>query len=187
MTSDARPGISIVVPITTSDVDLEPLLRGYSAAMRQTGLGFEFVFVLDADNEIRPRCIEVLVAALDQSSAGFAYSIIEQFGQVQSLTGCDAWSPRLLARGNYIDAMALLRRDTWLRVGGYRAMRTPGWEDFDFWCRCVEAQVDGLLVPEILCRYRVHAKSMLRRTTDTLRNHLLVCDELRKAHPWVEF
>ena len=146
----------------------------------------EFVFILDADNEIRPRCLEALLNSAHACKADFAYSIIEQFGDIQGLVGTDAWSPKRLAQGNYIDAMALLRRKTWETVGGYRKMKTPGWEDFDFWCRCVEAELQGVLVPEILCRYRVHSRSMLRQSTDTLSQHVHVWDEVRRAHPWIE-
>jgi len=160
------------------------------AAARNTAIGqseSEYVFILDADNEIRPRCLEALLTSARSSGAAFAYSIIEQFGDVQGLVGTDAWSAEELARGNYVDAMALLKRATWKAVGGYRKMTTPGWEDFDFWCRCVEADLHGILVPEILCRYRLHSRSMLRRFTDTLSQHVRVWDEIRSAHPWVEF
>lgn len=160
------------------------------AATRNTAIEYaasEYVFVLDADNVIYPRCLESLRSALDGNSLAFAYSIIEQFGDVRSIIGCDGWSPAKIAHGNYVDAMALLRRDTWKRVGGYRKMSVSGWEDYDFWCRCVEANLAGVLVPEILCRYRVHGRSMLRRSTDSLANHLRISDELRAVHPWVEF
>jgi glycosyltransferase involved in cell wall biosynthesis len=160
------------------------------AAARNTAIErarSEYVFVLDADNQIYPRCLEVLRQALDSERLAFAYSIIEQFGDVHSIIGCDGWSPAKIAGGNYVDAMALMRRDTWKRVGGYRRMRVSGWEDYDFWCRCVEASLAGVLVPEVLCRYRVHGASMLRRSTDSLINHLQVCDELREAHPWIKF
>jgi glycosyltransferase involved in cell wall biosynthesis len=160
------------------------------AATRNTAIEHatsEYVFVLDADNAIYPRCLKSLQQALDGKSLAFAYSIIEQFGDVRSIIGCDGWSPAKIAQGNYVDAMALMRRDTWKRVGGYRKMRVSGWEDYDLWCRCVEANLAGVLVPEILCRYRVHGRSMLRRSTDSLVNHLQVSDELRDAHPWIEF
>ena len=112
--------------------------------------------------------------------------MIEQFGEIRGLVGTDAWSAKQLAQGNYIDAMALLKRATWTAVGGYQKMTTPGWEDFDFWCRCVEADLDGILVPEILCRYRVHSRSMLRRFIHTLSQYARVCDEVQTAHPWVK-
>lgn len=47
MTTGAKPDVSIVIPITSLNVELEALLRGYSAAMRQSGHAYEFVFVLD--------------------------------------------------------------------------------------------------------------------------------------------
>lgn len=159
------------------------------AATRNTSLAratSEFVFVLDADNLLYPRCLESLLGALAASERAFAYPIIEQFGDARGLQGCDGWNPGRLAQGNYVDAMALLRRRAWELVGGYRSMRVSGWEDYDFWCRCVEAGLSGVLVPEILGRYRIHRRSLLRRSTDTLHNHLRVCDEIRRAHPWVE-
>lgn len=159
------------------------------ASARNTGAASaetEFVFILDADNQIYPRCLERLLHALERSGLDFAYSIIEQFGDVRGVVGCDGWSRQRLARGNYVDAMAMLRKNTWETIGGYQSMRTGGWEDFGFWCRCVEAGLEGVLVPEILCRYRVHRRSMLRSSTDTLRNHLRVCEEIRREHPWVE-
>jgi glycosyltransferase involved in cell wall biosynthesis len=162
--------------------------RGLAAA-RNTAVErseSEYVFILDADNEIRPRCLEALLTSARSSGAAFAYSIIEQFGEIEGLAGTDAWSAERLARGNYVDAMALLKRTTWKAVGGYRKMTTPGWEDFDFWCRCVEADLHGILVPEILCRYRLHSRSMLRRFIHTLSQHSRVRSEVRSAHPWVE-
>jgi len=144
-----------------------------------------FVFLLDADNELYPACLERLLDALGRGNGAFAYSILEQFGTVSQLVGCDAWSREQIARGNYVDAMSMVRKSAWETVGGYRATRVPGWEDYDFWCRNAEAEFDGILVPQILCRYRVHDESMLRRTTDTLRNHLGVCEEMLGAHPWI--
>jgi len=80
------------------------------------------------------------------SEFGFAYSIIERFGDLQGLMGTAGWSHELLRGGNYIDAMALMRKSTWERVGGYNRMKIGGWEDYDFGCKCVGAGIDGLPV-----------------------------------------
>ena len=160
------------------------------AAARNTAIErarSRYVFVLDADNSIYPRALERLHETLEFGGAAFAYSILEEFGDRRGVVGCEAWSRERLAQGNYIDAMALLRHSTWAAVGGYRSMRSSGWEDYDFWCRCAEAGLGGELVPEILCRYRVHSKSMRRSSTDTLRKHLELCEEMREAHPWIAF
>jgi hypothetical protein len=67
-------------------------------------------------------------------------------------------------------------------VGGYRSMK--GWEDYDFWCMCAENNLEGVHVPEILCRYRVHGESMLN--TITRQNASYVIAEMTKLHPWLK-
>ena len=146
----------------------------------------EFILTLDADNQIYPRCVSRLYASLKSSSYGFAYSIIEQFGGRTGLMGTDSWSPELLKTGNYIDAMALIRKSVWKKMGGYSKMNVGGWEDYDFWCRLVEAGIDGLHIPETLARYRLHSRSMLRTETDKDRNDQRVKKEMQLRHPWLD-
>lgn len=127
----------------------------------------EFVFVLDADNAIFPRCLEALRSALTCSSASFAYCSLEKFGEVTALLGTKPWNPASLASGNMIDAMALHRKSVWAKVGGYSSdMPAMGWEDFDLWFKIAKIDGWGILVPEILARYRVHSKSMLHVLTN---------------------
>src|SRR5664279_6081068 len=40
-----------------------------------------------------------------------------------------------------------------------------GWEDYDLWCSLIDHGLKGCHVPQILCRYRVHGKSMMRTVT----------------------
>ena len=145
----------------------------------------EFVMILDADNQLYPRCVERLLGSLAGSDYGFAYPIIERFGDYQLLMGTSSWDVEMLRDENYIDAMALIRKETWQKVGGYERMNIGGWEDFDFWCKCIEAGLQGLLVPEILARYRVHGSSMLARETNRGPNAERVRREMRARHPWL--
>jgi hypothetical protein len=148
-----------------------PVNRGLGPA-RNTALAWargEYVFVLDADNEIYPLCLERLVATLDaDSNAAFAYTILERFRGSDSLglTNTFAWDPTRFRTGNYIDAMALIRtalvRE---RFGGYTTdRRLHGWEDFDLWCKIAQAGLYGVFLPEILGRYRTTEHSMLSLT-----------------------
>ncbi|MCX8049562.1 MAG: glycosyltransferase [Methylohalobius sp.] len=126
-----------------------------------------YVFVLDADNLLYPRCLKVLREALEHSGAQMAYSLIECFGGEQSLIGNELWQPERFAFGNYIDAMAMIRVSALEAVGGYRRMPYNfGWEDYDLWCAFVDRGFVGCHVPQILCRYRVHGGSMLRNVTN---------------------
>lgn len=132
----------------------------------------EFMFVLDADNAIYPSALGRLVDALDRDpGATFAYPILAVFraGAPAGLLSRYPWDPDGFAGGNYVDAMAMIRLDDFTALGGYTEdIRMTGWEDFHFWCSCVETGRRGRLVPEILASYRQAEHSMLGWTqTDT--------------------
>ena len=144
----------------------------------------EFVFVLDADNEIHPEAIAKLLAACISSGAETAYSLLENFGNELGIrAGNGFWNPALFTTGNYIDAMALIRKSAWLAAGGYSYFEIPGWEDYDLWCKFVEHGFRGTFVPELLCRYRVHTSSMLHVTTNRKLGQLV--PEMMKRHSWL--
>ncbi len=147
-----------------------PVNRGLPAA-RNTAVERargEYVLVLDADNELYPNCLERLTEALDNDpKAAFAYGILEQFdrnGPV-GLSGYFGWEPERLVEENYIDALALIRRETLQQLGGYiEDRRIYGWEDYDLWCRVAEAGERAAHVAEIVARYRLSAGSMITLT-----------------------
>ncbi len=143
-----------------------------------------FVLPLDADNRLLPACCANLLEAIRVSSAGFAYPGIQQFGDADWLMGADPFLPSRFVGGNFVDAMALIGTWAWLRVGGYGDLRL-GWEDYDFWCRCMEFGIGGLQVTETLAEYRVHGGSMLRTRTDVGDNKTHVMAALEAAHPWL--
>ena len=128
----------------------------------------EYAFMLDADNEIYPAAIARLCEALDgDPSAAFAYCMLERHsaGRSRGLLSDGPWEPDRLRYGNYVDAMAMLRRASVLQLGGYTEdIRFYGWEDYELWCRIAERGGHGQFVPEMLCRYRQTDHSMLSLT-----------------------
>ena len=130
----------------------------------------ELVFMLDADNEIYPTALDRLVDALDHDSGAlFAYPMLEEHvdGEPDTLRSYLPWEPGQLAEANYIDAMSLLRRQELVALGGYTEdPRLHGWEDYDLWCRTAQRGLRGVLVPEILARYRRAEHSMLYSITN---------------------
>jgi CTP:molybdopterin cytidylyltransferase MocA len=125
----------------------------------------EYVFVLDADNGVYPSALGRLADALDaDTEASFAYPMIAMLrdGDPFSLISALPWDPAHLREGNYIDAMALLRRRHILELGGYTIdPRLTGWEDFHLWCKCAEAGRYGILVAQVLAWYRRREHSMI--------------------------
>lgn len=125
----------------------------------------EFVFVLDADNEVLPGAFQTLLQPLlADPDSSFAYGMLDAFthnGSVATM-GMWPWQPKRLRNGNYIDAMALIRTSTVRDMAGYTTdRRLYGWEDYDLWCRLAEAGRYGRQVPNFVARYRRSPTSMV--------------------------
>lgn len=155
---------------------------------RNTGVDHarsEYCFFLDADNLLLPRCVEKHVRALDaRPDCAGAYAMIAEFGGGSGLVGSNVFSRERLGRGNYIDAMVMLRRDSLLALDGFHAIR-HGWEDFELWLRMCEQGLELLHLPEVLSRYRHHQNSMLRQQTNVGQNILDLHRTIEELHPWV--
>src|SRR6185437_8217861 len=117
-------------------------------------------------NLIFPSALERLVAVLEcDPKASFAYPI--QVGyrdwRLADVLNAWPWDPRQLVQANYIDAMALIRREVLVEHGGYSEdPRIGNCEDHDLWCRLADRGQYGVLVPEPLAVYRIQAHSQLR-------------------------
>jgi glycosyltransferase involved in cell wall biosynthesis len=141
------------------------------------------IFVLDADNIIHPKALSRLLEALEDSGAAAAYSQLVYFGEGAGLGVGNVWRSESFKCDNYVDAMALVSKAAWASVGGYSPM-DYGWEDYDFWCKLIEAGLVGVYVPELLCRYRIHMTSM--RHTDTTIERARLVHAMIAAHPWLD-
>jgi len=160
------------------------LNQGLSMA-RNAGITWSdepFLFMLDADNRLRPPALLRLRETLRRSGAAFAYSQLRMFGDASGVGVADIWDPMRLRTGNYIDAMALIRREALLSVNGYAVLADDhGWEDYDLWCSFAERGLRGVFLPEVLCDYRVHDASMLR--SRTYKHHDALMAEMALRHP----
>ena len=164
------------------------------AAARNTAFAAttaEWVFVLDADNLLFPAAVE---ACLEQAQAAEpAVAVIHPWIEVigdgssghdgRSMVSRLSWRREAFLKGNVLDAMALIRRSAWEVVGGYTHIE-GGWEDFDFWCKLIEAGFHGLLCPRVLARYSTHASSMTATSTASNWRPLSRC--LQERHPWLD-
>ncbi|KAB8123605.1 glycosyltransferase family 2 protein [Komagataeibacter medellinensis] len=139
-----------------------------------------FVFVMDADNIIYPRALGRLHEAARDGGFDATYSQIEFFGREQHIGSADIWDPTQMARENYVDVMALIRRQAWMDVDGYSHI-DEGWEDYDFWLKFMDHGLEAGYVPEILCRYRVHGNS--RTTNDAWAAHESLRAIMAFRHP----
>jgi GT2 family glycosyltransferase len=151
-------------------LDSHPLLPARLLCQRRShGLGHarnmlaehargRYLFILEATGGIYPSTLQRLLTPLEEDpQATFSYSMVAVFegDQPKELLGSLPWEPERLKSGNWIDAMALIRRTRLLELGGYSTdPRLDGWEDFDLWCRCAQAGGHGVHVAQVLAWHR---------------------------------
>ena len=145
--------------------------RGLAAA-RNTGAARArggLFLMLDSDNLLRPFGLVRLIRALaSDPGAAFAYGILDRFAKEGPLDLASnyGWEPARFRAGNYIDALALIRRGAFTRLGGYSEdpRLLLGYEDYDLWARLAEAGDWGMFVRHFVGSYRVGHSSMLSVT-----------------------
>ena len=147
--------------------------------------------VLDADNELEAEALShlLLVAQTCPDNTAVVHPMLELCGadgipghrSGSSLLEPVAWQARIFLEGNQIDALALVRRESWQVVGGYE--QTNGWEDFDLWCRFIEAGLHGVICPQRLGLYHRHANSMQSRSSYPQKRRLTRL--MQQRHPWL--
>ena len=173
-------------PHVAGSVIASPVNRGPGAA-RNAMLAMArapYAFMLDADNVVFPTALRQLVDALAADpDAVFSYGLLERRrgGRSVGLLSAGPWEPARLRAGNYIDAMALLRREAVLELGGFEeSLSLYGWEDFALWCRVAELGLHAQYVPAFVGRYHERPDSMLALASidasDAVR-------ELRERYP----
>ena len=168
--------------------------NGGLAAARNTAFDAAhsaWCFVLDADNLLFPAAVSTCMDLAEQADAAVAVvhpllAVEAEAGRPddeRSLVGFGSWQKAKFRTGNYVDAMALVRREAWQRVGGYTHIE-GGWEDFDFWCKLIEADWHGVIYPKPLATYTQHGTSMLQTQSNQRQRKLSRL--LHKRHPWLQ-
>ncbi|HVA73435.1 MAG TPA: glycosyltransferase [Acidimicrobiales bacterium] len=141
------------------------------------------VFMLDADNAIFPTALRKLAFTLDEEpDAAFAYGIIAKIGQ-PGLLSQFPWHVERLARANYIDAMAMLRKKVCEEVGGYDAS-LRGWEDYELWLRVADHGYRGAFLHDFIGTYRVHGESLLQTVNIDVSGLVDDFKERYRLFPW---
>lgn len=168
--------------------------NGGLATARNTGFHLAqaaWCFVLDADNILYPEALSACLALAEAGPDALAVvhpiiAVETEPGMVDEhhcLVATAAWQREVLAQGNVVDAMALVRRSAWASVGGFTHIE-GGWEDYDFWCKLIARGWHGVQYPMVLAQYRRHANSM--SATVTYNSLPTLGRTLQSRHPWLQ-
>jgi hypothetical protein len=122
------------------------------------------VLRLDPGTTLYPTGLRRLLESLETAPSEVAavYGILERFDTTGSLelTNHLPWDPELLVRGEFIDAVAMFRREAWSELGGYpTADEIHGWEDRDLWLTVAERGLRAEIVRSVVGRQRQPSRS----------------------------
>lgn len=124
-----------------SNLGLSPALNTGIAAAK----GDRYI-ILAADDELRADCLAKLAPhEADIVACDFR-------GDKGEPVKCRAGDLETLITANCHSYAALVRRDMWQKVGGYKEMN-PSWEDWEFWLNCAKHGATWAYVPEALHIY----------------------------------
>jgi glycosyltransferase involved in cell wall biosynthesis len=155
----------------------EPRLRwlslphsGLHGQVRNAGIRAStapLVAFLDDDDLWLPPTLARQVAALEKDGeAALAFGRMERFGAGRGLWPRERLSPRLrltrLLQGNVIPLSTVMARRGPLEAAGLFPEDVEATPDYELWLRLARRHTLRAL-PEVLCRYRVHAGSISRR------------------------
>lgn len=119
----------------------------------------EFLLFLDPDDLLAPSALEKLsLKLLLHPELDFTFPGSVHFGKYQ-LHNLDDFDADRLLQGNYLPSCAMLRRQTYLQIGGMDE-EFEGFEDYDFWLRLIGFGGRGSVVAEPLFYYRRHDEGM---------------------------
>jgi Glycosyl transferase family 2 len=120
-----------------------------------------YVFPLEPDRIIFPKCLSVLYQAITSTGTAGAYGILgivdDRTGEGLGLLSQLGWDVARLVKEPYLDSMALLDRARILEMGGYPAdLLRYGWrwDDYALWLRLAQANLSCTFHPDLLGTFR---------------------------------
>ena len=141
-------------------------ISGASAAGLAAATG-EFVALVDHDDLLEPRALEVVRDALDRfPEADILYTDEDQLhedGSFQAEFRKPAFSPERLRGQNYFGHLSVFRRALVTAVGGFR-LGFEGSQDYDLVLRASERARLIVHIPEVVYHWRIHSASVSHRS-----------------------
>lgn len=127
----------------------------------------EYIMCLDADDKLVPGAIEEHMKLIEDDMT-IAQCALMEFGE-RHVCMIPSEKPDLwrILQSNTIFCNAVFSKKVWEAVGGYDESDTMrwGWEDYEYWIRCLKFGCTVRTSDFIALRYRVHSNNMTKMTT----------------------
>ncbi len=119
----------------------------------------KYICCLDADDLLDPSYLEKCLLVLESRNLDLCYSHVRIFGDETGSWETGAFDLARLLRENCVCTAAVFTRKIWRKAGGFKAVMSRGWEDWDFWIAVAAAGGRGGVLPEQLFLYRRHGET----------------------------
>ena len=137
--------------------------KGLTGA-RNTGIEHargEYLVMLDADNKIVGDYLTLAKDIFEKHpQVGVIYSDAYFFGSKSGIWEVGEFNLQRLMHGNYIDAMAIVRRTVVEKYGNYDMSLVIGLEDWELWLRYAFAGVEFYYLKKPMFYYRIVQNSV---------------------------
>jgi glycosyltransferase involved in cell wall biosynthesis len=178
--NDGSPDNTSEVARELGVILVEKVNGGLSSA-RNAGIKVatgDWIMCLDADDKLVPGAIEEHVSLLQDEKTIAQCALMEFDERHVVMTPMKPTSLERILRGNTIYCNAMFHKSVWEAIGGFDESDTMrwGWEDYEFWIRCLEYGCHVNTSDFIALRYRCHEGQMTQATThphwDDLKKYL---------------
>lgn len=140
----------------------------------------DWLCFLDADDELDPRYLEAMTAAIGQLDDGdwLLQPATLGFYPDGNRDAQPALIPtRPLTESNYLVVSTLIRRDQFNRIGGFADL--PVLEDWELWLRATDDGVNVKAVPDAILRIHYNPKG---RNQGNMATYATVAGQLRSRY-----
>jgi hypothetical protein len=141
----------------------------------------EAMFMLDADNRLRPQSMARAMATLDKTeNADWVYPSIDMFGVKARCDYGGPYSRLIHSEMNICEAGSLIRRAVFESGVMFDETYTLGFEDWHFFLQAGDAGFRGVNLEDFGLLYRKRPESMLANAD---RNNGLLLGQISQSHP----
>ncbi len=129
-------------------------IRNHLAAQAQT----RWILPLDDDDTLDPACVQTLLERAEDAEIVYPWCRME--GRTDGWIPNKLFSVEALFKQNFIPVTALIRRDSFLMLGGYQSIPL---EDWALWQWAYLHGLEFKCVPEVLWTYYHHEGQAFQR------------------------
>lgn len=134
----------------------------------------EYILPLDSDNNVCFPYLNKAIDFLENEDLDIVYGDARYIGERKGVWKNKVLNKREILIKNHVDACAVFKKSVWEDVNGYSEdMPYMGFEDWNFWLKCIYHKYNFYYLNEICFEYRVLSNSMIRTIPDDFETKTL--------------